>query len=159
MMRRANPNAPPLTGTSPAAAGTAQILLITGLAKFDAFTLDVLVQGATGGTLSLAFQRLIDPAYNAGAGLWADWALLTQLAAAAAKELVSLTFQLGGTPSAAFTTLGIWTTAVTGTQVIAAGAVAPIHPGDQLRLVGTAGAGTSAGAAASVYVSGFERLT
>lgn len=146
---------PVASGTSPAAPGSAQLVLLTGLKQYDLFTLDLLVQGATGGTLDLYLQRLVDPA---GSGIWADWARLTQLAAAAAQKLYSLTFDTNGV-APAITNLGTWTTAGAGTVVLAAGSVAAVHPGDQLRLWAVAGSGTTVGAAQSVYVTGLERYT
>jgi hypothetical protein len=146
---------PTFSVTSAAAAGTSVLQVIDGLARFDAFTIDALVQGATGGTLDLYLQRLVD---SSGPGVWFDWARIAQLAAGAAAKAYSLGFDTGAA-APAITNVGQFTTAGAGTAVLAAGSIAPVHPGDQLRVVGVAGAGTSAGAALSFYVSGFSRFS
>jgi hypothetical protein len=138
---------------SAAAAGTTVLGTIVGLSKYDAFVIDALLIGATGGTLDLYLQRLVDPTNN----VWLDWARYTQLASGAA----AITYTLGFEPDslvAAVTHVAQWGAVPSGSPVIAAGSVVACHPGDQLRVVGVAGAGTSAGASLGFYVTGYDRF-
>lgn len=145
---------PLLSVASPAAPGTQILGSFQGLTRFSVLTVDAILQGATGGTLDLYLQRLVDPVN----GIWFDWARYTQLAAAVAAKSYTLSLD----PSAAaptITNVGEWNAAASGTPVLAAGAIVPCHPGDQLRLVAVAGAGTTAGSTQAVYVTGHELYT
>lgn len=136
----------PIIGTSPAAASTAiDPTVIYGLARFSSVRIDALLVGATGGTLDVYLQRKLGP--NA----WADYCHFAQLAAGATAVRYSVTAaQINSTAIV---------TANGGTDAAPAVGLAPAtflggHPGDTLRVVYVAGAGTSAGAAVALYVTG-----
>lgn len=134
-----------LSGTSPAAASTVASKEVTGLNAFTTLRLDAVILGATGGTLDVYIQRKV------AANVWVDWVHFTQLAAAAAAVTYSLTFVAAQSASlATATTAG---TDSTPAPAIAASIVA-IHPGNHVRVVYVAGAGTSAGAAQSIALLG-----
>lgn len=144
-----------LSGTSPAAASTAELASASGLAKFSAIRVDAVLVGATGGALDVYIQRKIAP------NVWVDWLHFAQLAAGASAIAYSLTVATGnlgtvvnGTPSgtmAAITTRGNDATPSPG---LAAGTVDLNHPGNMVRAVCVAGASTSAGAALKIMVTG-----
>lgn len=148
---------PVLTFPSAAAAGTTVLGLIEGISRFNTFSLDALLLGATGGTLDVYLQRLVDT------NVWLDWARFTQLASGGAAIDYSIFFHPAAS-APALTHVGQWGAAAVGgtpagTQVITAGTVVPCHPGDQLRVVGVAGSGTSAGANQSFYLTGYEEYS
>jgi len=138
-----------LTGTSKTSAGTTVIATVQGLAKYDDLRIDAVLAGGTGGVLDLYLQRKL------ATDVWLDWLRFTQIAAGAAKYY-SLPTLVG---SNTITEVGLWADAGTGTQVLATNTCVGGHPGDQLRLVGVAGSGTSAGGAQTIYITGLLRYT
>jgi len=143
-----------ITGTSPAAAGTAVISNpIRGLGAFDWFTIDAIVIGGTGGTIDLTLQRKIQNLSDGTAvDLWIDWLHFPQVAAVTTTK-----FSVQTGVSTTITTVGMQaespgTTAAT----LAANTFLGGHPGNELRLLATAGAGTSAGATQTIYVTAWS---
>lgn len=146
-----------LTGTSPAAAGTAYgatpgtDLLTEGthdLSSYDWWTATILLTGATGGALNVYLQRKVDEDY------WLDWIAFPQIAAAA--PLVRYT----GDSSCAGTGIVVvgGGAVAAATPALAAGLWACASPGNRaVRLAYTAGVGTSAGAAQVVYLDAWRR--
>lgn len=140
-----------LTDTSPASASTAVGDILGGLAKFDFITVDATLTGATGGTLDVYLQRELGQPES---GVWADWYHFAQLADGAAATHVSFNSYMAN--AAVYpVTIGIGTT---GTPAVAlsAGTLVTPTPGMRIRYVFVAGAGTSAGAAQTVRVTGWE---
>lgn len=142
-----------ISGTSPAAAGTAIVgNAIRGLEKYDWFTIDAALVGATGGTLDIYLQRQIALDSEVTGGVWADWVHFTQLAAAASAVKYSLQ---PGTDKT-FSTVAYGTDASAGTPVLSAASFVGGHPGLAVRCVAVAGASTSAGAAVTIYLGCFD---
>lgn len=137
----------PITGTSPAAAGTAAMGSAVGLAKYDWIIIDAQITGATGGTLDLVLQRKIE-----GYDIWVDWVRFPQAAAGAGAAQYHLSLQ----STAAITAVDWDVTATPTAATIAANTTLGGHPGNQVRLVATAGASTSAGATQTVYITGWQ---
>lgn len=135
-----------ITGTSPAEAATAVIgAPLSGLGKYRAFRVDAQLVGATGGTLDVYVQRKIAP------NLWADWCHFAQLASGAAAVRYSASAAV--VDSTAITTVTSGGTDSTPSLSLAAGNFVAGHPGDTVRVVAVAGAGTSAGAAIAVRLT------
>lgn len=134
------------TITTANAAGTeiATPAHVTGLSKYDWITFDADLVGITGGTLDVYIQRQVQN------NVWADWAHFPQLAAAAAAINYSCN-PIGVLPIVA---IGLGTTAAPGVA-LAANTCLGGHPGDKIRAVLVSGAGTSAGAAQTIYVTGW----
>lgn len=131
-----------LTATSPATASTAASTeVLVNLERYERITIDLDVQGATGGTLDIVVQRY-------AGGQWRDWFRLAQLAAGASAAHYTYT------PAAnqAATAVGVGTT-----PVIAANTWLGGYQGGRLRFLFVAGAGTSAGASQSMVVTGWRR--
>jgi hypothetical protein len=130
-----------ITGTSPASATTAVIgAPLTGLGPYRSILILATIQGGTGGTLDLYLQASPD-----GGTTWVDYAHFAQLAAAAAQVNRLVTVSKAGNSGAAPVTVG------TGlTPALAASTVVGGDFGDRLRLIGTGGAGTNAGAAQTI---------
>jgi hypothetical protein len=135
-------------GTSPASASTATGGACSGLAKFGTIRVDLVLQGATDGALDVYLQRKVHD------NLWADWAHFTQLAAAASAVAYTLTV----VPATSSGTISSDVVTPAGTDATPAPALAAgfsaVHPGDWLRVVYVAGAGTSAGAEQKIRVTG-----
>jgi hypothetical protein len=140
-----------ISGTSPAAAGTAVIGTLWGLEKYDWFTVDALLVGATGGVLDIYLQRQVARDAEVSGGVWVDWAHYTQLAAGGSA--INYSIQTGSDRS--IVTVATGTDASAGTPALAANTFAGGHPGSALRCVAVAGASTSAGAAVKIYVNAF----
>lgn len=136
-----------ITDTSPGSASTAIGDTVKGLADFDWFSVDAQLVGATGGTLDVYLQRKVD------SDLWADWLHFPQLTAGAAA--VKYSAQSGSDKT--IHAVGNGSDASAGTPALAANTLVGGHPGDQLRAVYVAGAGTSAGAAVVIKVCGWNR--
>jgi hypothetical protein len=140
-----------LSYTSPAAASTVAGDPIGGLAKFDFITVDATLVGATGGTLDIYLQRELG---ETGSLIWADWYHFAQIADSAAAA--SVTFNSYAATATTYPlTIGIGTLAAPGVA-IAANTLATPTPGQRLRIVSVAGAGTSAGGAQKIYITGWE---
>jgi hypothetical protein len=140
-----------ITGTSPATATTsiasAAPGLVTGLDVFEWFTWTAVLTGATGGTLDVYLQRRLTT------DVWADWIHFTQIAAAASAVTYTGDSNCGNTYMAS---TGVSADA-TATPALVANTVACAHPGERVRLVMVGGAGTSAGAAQTIYLTGLRR--
>jgi hypothetical protein len=144
-----------ITGTSPAAAGTAIVgVVLAGLERYDWFTIDAALVGATGGTLDVYLQRRVamDSADEVTGAVWADWLHFTQLASGAAAIKYSLQSGADKTISA----VAHGTDLAAGTPVLSSGSFVGGHPGSAIRCVCVAGASTSAGAAVAIYVNAFD---
>jgi hypothetical protein len=144
-----------ITGTSPAAQGTAVVgNVIRGLDRFNWFTIDAALVGATGGTLDVYLQRQValDSADEVTGGVWSDWIHFAQLGAGAAA--VKYTLQPGA--SIDITAVAHGSDAAPGTPALAAGEFIGGHPGVAVRCVCVAGASTSAGGAVAIYINAFD---
>jgi hypothetical protein len=131
---------------SPAAAGVvASALTITGCKSYNWFRFVALVTGDAVGTVDITIQSKII------ADTWVDWARTPTVAAT-----VTTKYYIVPESSSVITTVGTTDDALTGpyTVVLAAGTCCGGHPGESLRAVYTAGAGTTTGAAQVVYVQG-----
>lgn len=136
-----------ISGTSPASASTAAVgSAVNGLAKYDWLIIDATLIGGTGGTVDAWLQRKIE-----GQDKWRDWIRFPQVAAATTEHY---SVQIGTGSTIHQVSQG--TTASPGTPTIAADTSIGGHPGDKVRLVVTAGAGTSAGATQTIHVSGWQ---
>lgn len=133
------------TGTSPAAAGVGAIDdPVDRLDSYDEFVVYADLVGATGGTLDIRLQQDLEPGGPTPGNVWRDWLAITQLAAGAAaikraaaatdRNLPTVTVGDGTTPALAATDGNI-------------GRIA-----SRVRVVATAGASTSAGAAVTVWL-------
>lgn len=136
-----------LTDTSPASAITAVGLAgASGLDEYDYVRVDASLVGGTGGVLDVYLQRMIRP------NVWADWLHFTQLSAAAtAKYSVICAPGLSTTITAS----NLGTDAAPGVTLASATFLGG-HPGKSLRSVYVAGAGTSAGAINTIYISAWR---
>ena len=132
--------------TTANAAGTeVSATTLTGCSKFDRIMVVASLLGVTGGTLDVYLQREI------ATNVWTDWLHFAQLAAAAA----AIRYACAGDPTLVVpVVVGVGTTAAPGVA-LAAGQCVGGHPGDKLRAVFVSGAGTAAGAAQTIYVSGW----
>lgn len=150
-----------LAGTSPATASSAVIATATGLEGFPIIQIHALLVGATGGTLDVVLQSTCDPRaatqdetgsypaslYGAAAS-WYDVLAFPQLAAGAGAVRYVSSLSRGYLLSAAITSVNT----ADDTPTLAANSVRPNSLGGALRLVATAGAGTTVGAAITVYL-------
>lgn len=132
-----------LAGTTPATASTAVIdEVVERIESWENMTVYADLVGATGGTLDVRLQTEVHP----GAGIWRDWLAFAQLASGAAAVKYGASASDRGIAPVA---VGDQTTP------LLASTAGPIGmPGTNLRLVATAGAGTSAGAAIVVWLIG-----
>jgi hypothetical protein len=132
-----------LGGTSPSSASTVVGNTVGGLQKLASIRVDADLTGATGGTLDVYLQTSHDEGST-----WRDYAHFAQVAAGAAVAHFSFM---------AFRATGSSTIVATGSgtsPALAANAVLGGDFGDRMRVVYVAGAGTSAGAAQTITVSG-----
>ena len=118
---------------------------LVGCSKFDRLMIVADLVCITGGTLDVYLQREI------ATNVWTDWLHFQQLAAAAAA--INYAYAGDATLIVPVAT-GLGTTAAPGVALPAGHCVGG-HPGDKLRAVFVSGAGASAGAAQSIYVSGW----
>jgi hypothetical protein len=139
-----------LSETSPSAASTvAGTARAYGLAACEGLTVVGQLVGATGGTLDVYLQTAYDAADVADASAtWFDFAHFTQLAAGAAAVKV-LWHVNRATAVSTVTTIGSGTSPALAAATILGGSW-----GNRMRLLFTAGAGTSVGAATSVTLIG-----
>lgn len=138
-----------ITGTSPAAAGSAIIGTVRNLGDFDWFQIFAILIGGTGSAGDDAWlQYRLDPDVD----VWVDW---LRFPAISASTTYKYAIDSGATTSIIAT--GSGTLAAPGTVALAANTFVGGHPGDTLRLVYTAGASTSAGKTQTVYVRGWRR--
>jgi hypothetical protein len=108
--------------------------------------IDATIIGGTGGVVDAWLQRKIE-----GVDAWRDWIRFPQVAAATTKR-----YSVQVMSSTTIHDVSEGTTASPGTPTIAANTSVGGHPGDKVRLVVTAGAGTSAGATQTIRVSGWQ---
>jgi hypothetical protein len=148
MSTRGNVNTIAMTGTSPATAITTVGAPLGRLHEFDYLVIDAVLIGGTGGALDVYIQREIG---KEDSGIWADWIHFTQLPAAT-PATYTLTSDAA---SSGLLAVGIGTLAAPGVA-LAAGAMTTGTPGGRVRFVFVAGAGTSAGAAQTVYFTGWK---
>jgi hypothetical protein len=142
-----------ITGTSPASASTAIVGgVVRNLEIYDWFSIDAALVGATGGTLNVYLQRQIANSDEVSGGVWADWLAFAQLSAGASAVKYSL--QTGSSQN--IYTVAHGTDASAGTPVLTAGSFCGGHPGTALRCVCVAGSSTSAGAAVTIYITGWR---
>ena len=133
-----------LTANSPTTATTAAIGALSGgmLQKADLLVIDAAVAGSTNGTVDLCLQR------KTGATEWTDWVRFPQVAAGAAKRFSVV---INGTGSS-IAEVGASTTD-TPAMTLAANTAVNVMPGDTVRAVVTAGAGTNSAASQKVTVT------
>ena len=137
------------SGNSPDASSTAAVgSICRGLLRYRFFTIHANLVGATGGTLNVRLQRKITD------DVWSDWVSFPQLADAAS----AISYALDIPTTSEISAVGGGTDA-SPTVALAADSTIGGHPGPEVRMVCTAGAGTSAGAAVSVYLVGWTGLT
>ncbi len=136
-----------LNATSAASALTTIYDAQHGFAQFDALTLYMAIQGATGGTLDVYVQNSWDGV------AWYDYWHPTQIAAGGAAVKWKWSPTLDGV---VYTGFGVGTLASSGVAV-AAGSTVGGHWGDWLRVVIVSGASTSAGATQLVRALGVKR--
>jgi hypothetical protein len=131
-----------LSFTSAASAGTTVAAgPVTGLGLFYSLSIVATLQGGTGGTLDLWLQ------YSPDAGTtWVDYAHWPQLAAGATATTRVWNVSKHGQQTT-LTTVGLGTS-----PALAAGSILGGDWGDRLRVVQTAGIGTSAGAAQTILI-------
>lgn len=139
-------NAFVISGTSPAAvsAGAVVGLQVNGLDDYDALHIEAALVGATGGTLDVYLQT--NPSQDGVT--WVDYAHYAQLAAGAAATTLAMTVSLAGqqlTPTLVGTNL---------TPALATTGALGGAWGRSMRAVAKAGAGTSAGAAVAITITG-----
>lgn len=131
-----------ITATSPATASTAATSdTVSNISDYDWFLLIATLQGATGGTLDVYVQGKM-------ADTWYDWGHFTQLSAAAS----SVTYQVQPQPNNGAVAVGSGTSPALAADTFLGG-----YPGDEIRMVFTAGSGTSAGASQTLKVYGLRR--
>lgn len=133
-----------ITGTSPATAITA-VSTPVAVGKYDAIRIVAVLQGGTGGTLNPRLQSSWD-----GGTTWWDIVSFPQLADGAAPTTRTITlsrFNANTTPTA----VGSGTS-----PALAAGTYLDGDFGDMIRAAYTAGSGTSAGTAQTIWVLGSE---
>ena len=144
-----------LSGASPNAAGTIagstvgpnpSYTVNTDLSRYDQICVAFTTLGATGGTLDIYIQNSPDDGIS-----WNDWAHPLQIAAAAGAA----SFDVPMFTRTSFQAVTIGTGL---TPALAAGAGVGSHPGDRMRVVFVAGAGTTAGAVQTIKVWGVERM-
>jgi hypothetical protein len=136
-----------ISDTSPSSASTAAGDIVSGLANFDALTIIANLVGATGGTLDVYLQTSWD-----GGTTWYDWAHFPQLAAGAAAINYTISAPSSGDPSPIV--VGKNTT-----PALAANSVVGSVWGPQLRALYVAGSSTSAGAAVTITICGYQART
>lgn len=135
-------NSTTLTGTSPAAPGTAAGQSAAGFGEADSLTIVATLQGATGGPLDVYLQTSYD-----GGTTWVDFCHFPQLAAAAASS-VRIWHVTRNLAQTTLTTVGSGTS-----PAIAANAIVGGCWGNHLRLLFVAGALTSAGAVQTIVLA------
>lgn len=132
-----------ITGTSPAAAGTAVVgpAKQLGLRQFDELKIVAELLGATGGTLDVYLQWTPDAGTT-----WYDYVHFSQLASGAAAVVYSCNTMFGPiAPTAVGKNL---------TPALAANVCVGGDWGDGFRCLAVAGSSTSAGAAVSITING-----
>lgn len=141
-----------ITGAAPSAAGVAAVgSVIRGLSKYDWFTIDASLVGGTGGTLDVYLQRKIE-----GVDQWRDWVRFPQLAAGAAA--IHYSCHAGAQPGINAVGIGTGATPLAPSLGSSTGINLGGHPGDQVRMVCSAGASTSAGGTQIVYITGWQSV-
>lgn len=139
-----------LSQTSPAAPGTVVGLTVGpnpaldprnyDLSRYDRLEIETVLQGATGGTLDVYLQ------FWDGSD-WVDYIHYTQIAGGAGAVRLAYVPQVP-------TTHTVVTVGANTTPALAAGSSVGNHPGERLRVLFVAGAGTSAGATQTIRVMG-----
>ena len=135
-----------ITGTTPAAAGTAALGTPAGmLQNYDALRIVASTRGATGGTVDLYLQTSVDGT------LWHDYAHLAQMADGAASATVVFSVSRHAQQTS-ITAIGTDLS-----PALAANTVLGGDFGNQMRAVAVAGVGTSAGRAQTITITGILR--
>jgi len=136
-----------LTATCSSTASTTEVgATANGLLRFDWFTVDANIQGASGGTLDVYLQRQIE------ADLWADWLHFPQLTDGQAATQYCA--QSGSDKTIHAVEQG--TDGSAGTPVLAANTFIGGHPGNAVRLVTKTGAGVGTGTSQTVKITGWQ---
>lgn len=134
-----------VTVNSPASPSTVVVAsLFKGdmLRRAEGLTIDASFIGGTNGTLDVYLQRKL------GTNEWVDWIHFPQIAAAAVKKYTTTVIGNGDT----LVEVGGGTDATPGVA-LAANTVVNVTPGDDVRIVFVAGAGTSAGASQKITIT------
>lgn len=119
---------------------------VAGLLRFDWFTLDANLAGATGGTLDVYLQREI------ASDLWADWCHFPQLTNGQAATQYCA--QSGSDKTIHVVEQG--TDASAGTPALAANTFLGGHPGNRVRMVMVTGSGVTGAASQTVKITGWQ---
>lgn len=136
-----------LTATCSSTASTTTLSSnVAGLLKYDWFTIDANLQGATGGTLDVYLQRQI------ASDLWADWCHFPQQSSGGAA--VQYCAQSGSDKTIHVVEQG--TDASAGTPALAANTFIGGHPGNRVRMVMVTGSGVTAGTSQTVKITGWQ---
>lgn len=137
-----------LSETSPSAAGVAfGTLIAKGLDAFSWVTLEMVLTGATGGTLNVGIWTSDDSGTT-----WDEWHRSADISAAAAAVVKVASCTPGdGTP----VTIGRWTSS-TIVPALTKGTTRPGLFGTWAKVVFEAGASTSAGAAQKIFLKGYR---
>lgn len=137
--------AAPSTAAGPKAAPDPTADVNVDLSRYEIDGVVAELVGATGGTLDVYLQ------FSPDAGVtWVDWLHFAQLAAGAAAVKTAVAMHKPTAYSA--TTVGEGTA-----PALPAAALVPVHPGDRLRLLFVAGAGTTLGGVQTVRIFGRDR--
>lgn len=136
-----------VAATSPASESVATAGTIRGLEGYDSLHIDADLVGATGGTLSVFLQRKIAD------DVWVDWARFPDLAAEASATNYSV-WATTATTNGSAVAVGYGTDSTPAAPTIAANTFIGGPPGEELRVVFSAGASTSAGAAQTIRITG-----
>ena len=136
-----------VTNASPATASTtvgANQFNMAWARSADSLVVDAILQAGAGGTLDVYLQRRLSPNPN----VWMDWIHFPQIAAGQSRSY-SLAI-IGDT--ATITQVGVGTDA-SPNVTLAANAAVNVTPGDLVRVVFVAGAGTSGSASNSITIT------
>jgi hypothetical protein len=126
-------------------AGTEIKTITSDLSEFEWLQINAKLIGPTGGTLDVYLQRqIVDD-------IWVDWCHFNQVAAG-----VTVGQCLSPESSLTCQTVGIGTTLAPGVAM-AAGSCSGGNPGKKIRAVFVSGAGTSAGKAQLIHISGWNQ--
>lgn len=146
-----------ITGTTPSSATTAAVgSVVTGLGRFASLFIVGSLIGATGGTLDLTLQVSPDLGTT-----FVDYIHFPQLAAGAGAIVKAVSVARAGQSNSIATASAAGAVPAIVTVGTGAGALAVLTAGvaiggdftDRMRLVATGGAGTSAGASITIFIS------
>ncbi len=146
-----------ISGTTATSTGTSAVTeilgnVVSGLSKYDWFTVDASLIGNAVGTLDVYLQRQVSDTSEVTGGVWADWMHFAQLPAGASR--VYYTASAYGTDD--LVAVGRGTDASAGTPALSASTSLGGHPGEALRMVAKASTATRTGAALAVTITAWR---